>query len=716
MAINVDIPGVGKVTIEGAASEDTARQLLNAMKQMSRKKDVDKAAGDKTKQQEISEMERSIDSYVAQLQEMSKFRKTLGVVGNILVTAGGAFKNIVQDIAKVGLAVATNWATSPDQLMEDPIRAGAELINTGIDLLGKSITTVTDAATKLAGGIPVLGGVIKGAGEAFKGAIELATAVLKVANEFMAAEFQKVTNSFSKLNRVGATFAGGMDELASLADTTGIGINRFSEAVANSRENITAMGLNAANAAKVVANGLSRLSTETGVSGRRLRDELLLLGFNYQEQGELVAEYTANMVTLGKSRAEIDRDVATGTAKYAKDLKLLSDITGEDARKRMQEARKESMRSSLMAKLAPEQREAFRKAYAGLAQAGPEVQAALVQKLSIGEVIDPSIAMNENIMQLITKVSTDVTAGSKDITAQTLTAVAETAENIRTKGRDLGVSIDIAAQAGASGIIATASKINNTFEGIMITPEQIAQARQNIETASNNAGPVADGFVRATTATTEFAVQMETLARQNLPGYAQLIATGTETAKGVLSTALAEAKKIGEMGLKTYAEQKMTEMKNQMLEAVEQMKRFFTNEFLPKLRDTLISALPSWLRPSERRTNAPDIRESGADGGSGQAGSIPGAARGNILTGPKTGYAALLHGAEAVVPLPDGRSIPVNLAATVDLASSVNLTQLEELAAKQLQISETLVSVMSQIGTILQEHRDISRDIYDVTA
>jgi hypothetical protein len=40
---------------------------------------------------------------------------------------------------------------------------------------------------------------------------------------------------------------------------------------------------------------------------------------------------------------------------------------------------------------------------------------------------------------------------------------------------------------------------------------------------------------------------------------------------------------------------------------------------------------------------------------------IPEFARGGIATGPKSGYEAMLHGTEAVVPLPDGKTIPVNM-------------------------------------------------------
>jgi lysozyme len=45
--------------------------------------------------------------------------------------------------------------------------------------------------------------------------------------------------------------------------------------------------------------------------------------------------------------------------------------------------------------------------------------------------------------------------------------------------------------------------------------------------------------------------------------------------------------------------------------------------------------------------------------GGGGSGKMQSAATGGVLSGPKSGYTAMLHGNEAVVPLPDGRTIPV---------------------------------------------------------
>ena len=62
-----------------------------------------------------------------------------------------------------------------------------------------------------------------------------------------------------------------------------------------------------------------------------------------------------------------------------------------------------------------------------------------------------------------------------------------------------------------------------------------------------------------------------------------------------------------------------------------------------------------------------DVRNKGAIGAemsskvAGFEQSLPKAAMGGILSGPKSGFQAMLHGTEAVVPLPDGRKIPVEM-------------------------------------------------------
>jgi hypothetical protein len=52
----------------------------------------------------------------------------------------------------------------------------------------------------------------------------------------------------------------------------------------------------------------------------------------------------------------------------------------------------------------------------------------------------------------------------------------------------------------------------------------------------------------------------------------------------------------------------------------------------------------------------------GAVGGAvGGVGDFLGFSDGGVVSGPSSGYAVALHGTEAVVPLPDGKTIPVSL-------------------------------------------------------
>jgi putative chitinase len=73
---------------------------------------------------------------------------------------------------------------------------------------------------------------------------------------------------------------------------------------------------------------------------------------------------------------------------------------------------------------------------------------------------------------------------------------------------------------------------------------------------------------------------------------------------------------------------------------------------------------------------------------------LPQARNGGTLTGPSSGYAAMLHGTEAVVPLPNGKTIPVEMA-----GFSSSLTDQTGLMSRQLDKLDELVRVMqSQVS------------------
>lgn len=79
--------------------------------------------------------------------------------------------------------------------------------------------------------------------------------------------------------------------------------------------------------------------------------------------------------------------------------------------------------------------------------------------------------------------------------------------------------------------------------------------------------------------------------------------------------------------------------------------------------------------------------------------TAPKAAKGGILSGPKSGYNATLHGTEAVVPLPDGKSIPVEMKG----GSTRSMEQIQLLTIE--------VEKLDSLVRVLQRQNDISNRI-----
>ena len=71
-------------------------------------------------------------------------------------------------------------------------------------------------------------------------------------------------------------------------------------------------------------------------------------------------------------------------------------------------------------------------------------------------------------------------------------------------------------------------------------------------------------------------------------------------------------------------------------------------------------------------------------------------AKGGIASGPKSGYKAMLHGTEAVVPLPDGKKIPVNMQESSNGSMS---KQIDMMGAQLMRLDEMVTLMRRQVGT-----------------
>ena len=163
------------------------------------------------------------------------------------------------------------------------------------------------------------------------------------AAQLLGKELQKTEKGFKDINSAGALFGGGMTEMRKEAARAGLDISSLANAVKASKDDLLGMGLGLGEATKRLA-GVSKELRNNPV-GMELRK----LGYTAEEQAEMSAAVMANMNAAGDARINNEKAVAEQTGKYGQDLKVLADLTGQDAKKALEKAREQAMEADLLA-------------------------------------------------------------------------------------------------------------------------------------------------------------------------------------------------------------------------------------------------------------------------------------------------------------------------------------------------------------------------------
>lgn len=668
MAIRIDIPGIGVVEVEGAASEDTMQRILAAVQKTEttkkkEEKDAVKAAKDNAKAQHDGAI--SADKLSKANAEGAKNAKGMSVGW---AAAGKNLQDSFKNLGLTAVAVATKFMSSADEIADKPIQAGRDLINTGIDV-------VTNFATGLTSAIPIIGDFISGVAKA-------TAELLKAANNVFAAQLQKNVDALQNYAKAGVSFSGGMMQMANVAHSAGLGIKDFTDIVSKNKEELNKLGMAGGDAALKLGSAMGKTSTLVGKSGQNLRTEMFKMGYTYEEQGAVMTSFMANMAASGKLRSMTDKEIAEGTRGYARDLKVISDITGQDAKKLMEKSRAESMRGSLLAELQGDAKDAFMKANSLLAKAGPDAQKALLEALTFGKVVDPKLAAQKELVKMAVDVAKEVKSGNKDILNTTNQSLGTLQQELTTSGKNFGRAVDRALVAGVGGTPAEIAQSRNQLManlGNMFDPDA---AKKSGEAAENQATATDDLSVKTAQlydSTKKFQVLLETKVNKNLDTYAGILERVNKETLNMLSKAINEIsgpspeQKAAEEAAKKEYQQKYGGLGNYRME---QDKAAYERKLKREEEISKMSAEDAKkarqydenMRKISNVPKGPNIYEE-------KMKAVPQLAEGGVIAGPTSGYQAVLHGSEAVVPLPDGKSIPVEVSQTTNTtnASSAGL-------------------------------------------
>ena len=383
MAIRIDIPGIGPVEVEGIASEETLQKLVAAL---------NKSSGSLAKDQEN------------QSKALKQSTKDIKDHSTGWVAAADNLTQSMKNLALTATSVATKFFANYDQIAASPIKAGQALLNTAIDITANFVGG-------LVGSIPVIGGFLKGVTDA-------TAALAKMANDAFADQLQKNIDALQIYAKSGISFSGGMQAMQAAAQNAGLGIKDFAQGVSKAKHDLDYLGMSGGDAVEKLGGGIGATVKLIGKSGQNLRAEMLALGYSYDDQVEVMASYMANMKASGKLEKMSKEEIALATRDYARDLKVLADFTGQDAKKLMERARQQQLMVVAQTKLTADQNKGLGSATAALARMGPDAEnarTALTQLLIDGTTnvqgytMGPGREMVESIMKDIKSGQTDLT-------------------------------------------------------------------------------------------------------------------------------------------------------------------------------------------------------------------------------------------------------------------------------------------------------------------
>lgn len=281
--VSVDIPGIGLVEADNAASESTLRELVNIMKGAGGGAGGGGASGGGVGGA-AKEATKNVDKFSKQTDHVSDKARALGTnLGKVALGAGYVSGRFL----KLGEQVTETIANFAD--------------------VGDSV----ESAAGMFKQIPLVGSV-------FGATAKAATAV---------------ADSFNKGTAAGATFGGSIAEMSRAAGQAGMTLDNFAGLIASNGEGMLAFGNNVDTGAKRFATLSKDLRTTSS--------DLYALGFSTVEINEGLASYGKQLRMQGLQRGKSDKELIEGAQDYLKEMDALAKITGETRKE--QEAERERL-------------------------------------------------------------------------------------------------------------------------------------------------------------------------------------------------------------------------------------------------------------------------------------------------------------------------------------------------------------------------------------
>ena len=634
-----DFENLAKKVKEGTDTlEDHKEALDKATKAIEVMEDGDE-------KRELQRRRQAIQSAISAKEVEKAVSESATIMGTSVVTGVGRFLKGLQD------------GTTSTQAATGLLSAGIDATEAGVVGLGKAAQS---AGTSL---LLTLNPYARAAGFALStlgiAAETTAPALAKLAKfgvEYLSKEVEKTYKAFNQMSASGAMFADGMTGMVNAATESGLTIEQYSNVIKANSESLAAAGLS-------VSRGAIQIGEVLKLGDKTLRTQLLNLGYGFEEQAELVATVIKDMrgASAGPLRAT-NQQILEQTQKYADNLRIIASITGKDAKQKMEETRNQANQllfQQNLAELDATQRQDIINAMGSMSE---QQQKDFMDMVNFGTVINSTGAVLSATSASYSSLLNESAELAKTGNLNTENYLAIAAKYNTQIQQDFLAQRGIAATQAAS-IGGLGSEVASAMMGVINeiknqTPEAIAAAKE----AADKQKETTDGLTEAVVGAEVEFQNMKMIIQSELIGENGALVKFAEVTRSII-TAFEDI--LLELNIGSDELRNRREMEKTWWDATKhigaKMGQYGT---LGAGAGAGVGLLGG--------PGAPVTVPSGAVVG-GAIGAVGGLAqgaidiwkgeysKGGVASGPISGYQATLHGTEAVVPLPDNRSIPVTV-------------------------------------------------------
>jgi hypothetical protein len=595
-----------------------------------------------------------------------------------ITSAGSAFGSL----AKAGMSAAS--AMNQGQ-------KGAAAFNGAVDGMADAAKAASIALMLLGGPLGLLAGVVTAA-------IAGLASYTKAANEMS----DSLYKGYQGLAKSGAAASDGMTGLYKDAKKLGLGLNELDSLVSLVGEN----SADFARFAGSVSEGRKRFA-ELGAAMKPQTEAMIRMGMMPQEINEGMAGYLRTQTRLGNAQSMTTAQLAQGAREYLKEQDALTKITGQSVKETEKKREAALMEEQFAAKIRQLQLSGQGKAAERLmrlndaASAVSEEMGRGFRALSTGNLVnaDAQKLYLSTQGQALTDVNA-VIAGTKS----PMEALDSTAKRIGETNDRIGVSLGLLAANDNTFIaVGEARKIQLAQEQGFV--KQRAKAEEDYQARLkggtdpilDSAAKLRDTQIKANEATNDFIV------KGIVPATEAMTALATATIKAAnLANELTPGGKPREAGTSELVGGVAVGAAGAKAGAV--FGASFGTAFAPGI-GTAIGAVLGGLTGAAMGYFTGKVLGKKAD-----ETNIPKAAEGGLLTGPESGYMAMLHGTELVIPADMLKGSMAQGGAT----GADKDTKMLDLQKEMLKDTEALAKITDQDLTRSREFTRINLKLIDL--